>query len=301
MLSPLAVIVFNRPDHARAIRSLLKEQQYRDLYVIVDGPRANKVGEQKLVEDCISIFQDWPGKVEFNISDFNLGCKERVSSGLNWVFEHTDRAIILEDDLSPSSQFFQFCDEMLEAYSEAPSVMSVCGTKTYPGQAAGGEYFFSKYSNSWGWATWRRAWTQYNDDFSYLSKWQFILKLKAILGCYRAAIYWFAMYQLVILGKRSSWAYCWTLTCFLNQGLHIYPSSNLVVNKGFGEESTHTDTVEPYVPQSYGPPLSLPIIHTKLEDHSLSVADRWIEDNIYSKSLSVRLAWIKRLLLEYFS
>jgi hypothetical protein len=31
----------------------------------------------------------------------NLGCKKRVSSGIDWVFEHVEEAIILEDDCLP--------------------------------------------------------------------------------------------------------------------------------------------------------------------------------------------------------
>ncbi|TCS37174.1 hypothetical protein BCF53_12033 [Reinekea marinisedimentorum] len=296
--TPLVVVVFNRPDHARALRRLLVDQESRDLYVIVDGPRGSKVGERALVEECVSIFKDWPGQVQFNISDKNLGCKVRISTGLDWVFERTERAIILEDDLSPSPMFFKYCDEMLEAYADSPEVMSVCGTKTYPGVIEQSQYFFSTYNNCWGWATWRRAWTHYSDNFGYLSSFQLIRTLKGILGSYRAGFYWFILYQMVVTGKRSSWAYCWMITCFLKGGLHVYPASNLVVNNGFGADSTHTSITEPYMPRVYGRDLSFPVLSSHVEKVAFALADTWIEDNIYSKSVGVRLEWLKRRLFK---
>jgi len=41
----------------------------------------------------------------------------RVSSGIDWVFEQVEEAIILEDDCLPDPSFFRFCQEMLERFS----------------------------------------------------------------------------------------------------------------------------------------------------------------------------------------
>ena len=51
---------------------------------------------------------DWPCEVSTNYSDVNLGCGERVSSGLDWVFDSVERAIVLEDDCLPHPSFFPF-------------------------------------------------------------------------------------------------------------------------------------------------------------------------------------------------
>jgi hypothetical protein len=291
MKTSLAVILFNRPDHAKVLRACLDVEQDRDLFVIVDGARTGREGEVELVKESIDAFLDWKGRVQFNISDRNLGCKARVSSGLTWVFEHTDRAIILEDDLLPSPQFFQFCDEMLEAYADNSEVMSVCGTKTYPAQIENSQYFFSKYNNCWGWATWKRAWVLYDDRFDQYSSVEILKRIKLFLGTFRAALYWLFRLKQVQSGKKSSWAYCWSVAGFLNQGLHIVPSQNLIINQGFGECSTHTSHVEYYVPREYGSELGFPI--QKLEEiRSCESADRWTEDNVFSKSLKNRFRWL---------
>lgn len=54
-----------------------------------------------------------------------MGCKNRVSSGISWVFEHEEEAIIIEDDVLLDISFFRFCQEMLEHYRNDPKVMMV--------------------------------------------------------------------------------------------------------------------------------------------------------------------------------
>ena len=48
-----------------------------------------------------------------------------ISSGLDWVFHHVERAIILEDDCVPDPSFFSFCEELLERYSDEPRPVSM--------------------------------------------------------------------------------------------------------------------------------------------------------------------------------
>ena len=289
--APVVVVIFNRPDHAARLRDSLRGQESRDLYVLSDAARPQKVGEAGKVEECRRIFEDWPGSVKFNCATVNMGCKGRVFSGLDWVFEMTDRAIVLEDDLLAREDFFSFCDWMLELYAETPGVLSVCGSKIYPGAANG--HFLSKYANCWGWATWRRAWKNYDDQFAVPSFTGKFLHLRSYLGTARASIYWLIRMWQVRSGRLSSWFFCWMLTSFFRDGLHVYPPSNLVLNQGYGADSTHTREREPYMPISYGPRMALPA--KRLEPTAtLAEADRWIEDNLYSKSPVVRWAWLVR-------
>lgn len=291
METSLVVIIFNRPQKTKLLRDQLKPVESRDLYLISDGPRENRPGESELVEKCRNYFNNWGGTVKFNCSDTNMGCKKRISSGLNWVFEQTDSAIILEDDCLPEKKFFKYCDSLLVKYQDFDEVMSICGSKTYPKEVMSGDYFFSKYNNCWGWATWKRAWDKYDDRFDEYSFFHFTKLLKDFLGTYRAAIYWYFIMNMVLTGRLSSWAYCWMISCFLNEGLHIYPKSNLIINSGFGSEATHTIELSPFMPQNYGDNLSTPLNHPK-NISACEVADRWIEDNMYSKKFIRRLEWV---------
>jgi hypothetical protein len=46
----------------------------------------------------------------------NLGVGRRIATGLDWVFDQVDRAIVLEDGCVPHPSFFGFCQELLDRH-----------------------------------------------------------------------------------------------------------------------------------------------------------------------------------------
>ena len=70
---------------------------------------------------------DWDCAVVKNYSDANLGCKRRVASGLDWVFQNAPEAIILEDDCLPGASFFPYCEALLDRYRQDERVMHIGG------------------------------------------------------------------------------------------------------------------------------------------------------------------------------
>ncbi|MFM6897507.1 MAG: glycosyltransferase family 2 protein, partial [Microcystis panniformis] len=126
-----------------------------------------------------------------NYSDINLGCKGRVSSGLNWVFDTVEQAIILEDDCLPHPSFFRFCQELLDYYRDDKRIMAISGDNFQFGRKRTEySYYFSCYNHIWGWASWRRAWQYYDVK---MKLWQEIRDgnwLESILGKTQAVKYW---------------------------------------------------------------------------------------------------------------
>src|SRR5262249_48098357 len=107
---------------------------------------------------------DWPCEVLTNFSEPNLGCKRRVSSGVDWVFAQVEEAILLEDDCVPHPTFFRYCQELLERYRPDARVGMIGGANFQGGRRRGDRsYFFSKYSLIWGWASWRDRWQKSYD------------------------------------------------------------------------------------------------------------------------------------------
>ena len=114
-------------------------------------------------------------------SDTNLGCAKRVQTGLDYVFENEEMAIILEDDTLPDPSFFNFCEELLERYKHDKRVAHISGCNLHSNAVNFKEsYCFSSIVNIWGWATWKRAWIHYDinmpswdneDKESFLSHW----------------------------------------------------------------------------------------------------------------------------------
>ncbi len=117
-----------------------------------------------------------------------------MSSGLDWVFDTVDEAIVLEDDCVPHLTFFRFCEELLEKYRHHERIMAISGDNFQVDKTRNGNgysYYFSRYNHVWGWASWRRAWSHYDRD---LSLWPQVRDTDFLmgLGCgnYLFAKYW---------------------------------------------------------------------------------------------------------------
>ena len=240
-------MVFNRPDCTRKVFSRIAKAQPAKLFIIADGPRKNVIGEQQKCREVRSIVQDidWDCDLLVDFAEFNLGCRNRVSSGLEWVFSQTESAIILEDDCLPSLIFFRFCDELLERYQDEPSVMMICGTNLLREVPSDNSYFFTMHGRVWGWATWKRAWNTYDVD---LNSWPekklekpfggLPLRKKEVRGLERTLD---NLYDRKLENRKlDTWDFQWDYNRYIRNGLAITPKVNLITNIGFGDDATHT-------------------------------------------------------------
>lgn len=275
--TPVAIIIFNRYDNAHSVLEQIKKVEPSELFVIADGPRANRAGEKEKCEKARSICDeiDWKCKVHKVFSDENLGCAKRVTSGLNEVFSKVERALIFEDDCIPAESFFEFADEMLEKYKDNEQIMLVSGnnksfdpakmkvtksgiqSETEPAKPS---YFFSKQSQIWGWATWRRAWNKM--DLS-MKDWPQLKKSGLVESIYKKPshrYYWKAAFDYVYNGHTNSWAFPWNLSVWREGGYSIVPSVNLIRNAGFNADATHTSGKSIFENLDYGE-LSFPLVH----------------------------------------
>lgn len=243
ILAPLVYIVFNRPKHTAQSFEVIRKLRPTELFIVADGPRVNHPDDIDLCDAVRAIVGnvDWPCDVKYNYSDSNLGLKRRVTSGLDWVFNQVDRAIVLEDDCIAHPDFFNFCNELLDRYSEDERVYVITGNNFQGGRKRGGaSYYFSKYNHCWGWATWKRAWRSYQEELSFWPEWKTSSDWFRLAPDKVERRYWNRIFELVIARKIDSWAFPWTASVWLKGGLTATPNVNLVTNIGFGSDSTHT-------------------------------------------------------------
>lgn len=242
-LSPIAFLIFNRPDTTRRVFAEIAKARPPNLLVIADGPRADHPDD---AEKCAAVRAvidgvDWDCEVLTNYSDVNLGCKRRISSGLNWVFDIVEEAIILEDDCLPHPTFFRFCEELLDKYREDKRIAMISGNNFQFGRKRTEySYYFSRYPHIWGWASWRRAWDNYDVDMKLWPEIRDGRWLEGLLDNKKSVCYWNYIFENVYKGKIDSWAYQWTFSCWIQSALTILPNVNLVSNIGFGSEAVHT-------------------------------------------------------------
>lgn len=263
--TPVALIIFNRPHTTQIIFDAIRKAKPQQLFLIADGPRGNIKGEVEKCAQTRAIVEqvDWPCQVHINYSEVNLGCKKRVSSGITWLFEHVEKAIILEDDCLPNPTFFQFCEELLDKYELDHRVMMISGDNFQFGDRRSDDsYYYSQHTHIWGWATWRRAWKYYDEN---MSMWEDIRSgnwLIDMLQDEESAKYWYQRFEDTYFGKVDAWDYVWTFSCWINRGLTILPNVNLISNIGFGENATHTKIKTP-VANIPTEPMLFPLRHPR--------------------------------------
>jgi hypothetical protein len=249
--TPVAFLIFNRPDLTEIVFQAIRHVQPQKLLIIADGPRNDDETQQCEKTRAIVDQIDWDCEVLKNYSDVNLGCRDRVSSGIDWVFSQVEEAIILEDDCLPSDSFFHFCEAMLDYYRDDRRIMMISGDnfQVYRGQLPASHaysYYFSKYVHVWGWATWRRAWELYDVN---MSSWPFFKDenlTNSISTDPVEVLFWQDIFDRVSAGEIDTWDYQWVYTCFHQSGMSIMPTVNLISNIGFRADATHTLTESPW-------------------------------------------------------
>lgn len=267
LTTPVAFLIFNRPETTRRVFAEIAKAKPPKLLVVADGARLDKLGEAKRVTETRAIIDlvDWGCEVLTDYSDVNLGCKQRVSSGIDWVFEQVEEAIILEDDILPLPSFFRFCEELLNKYRNNPNVMVISGCNLISNRyAPEHSYFFSKYNHIWGWATWRRAWKCFDITISNWPKFYFEGRLHDLCENNLIAVtYWHDILDSVYHGRITTcWDYQWAFTVWSMSGIAVRPSNNLTFNIGFGSLATHTVGKAPaFILKSIPMDMSFPLKH----------------------------------------
>ncbi|MDP8984377.1 MAG: glycosyltransferase family 2 protein [Pseudomonadota bacterium] len=285
MRSPVLFLVFNRPDTTRRVFQAIRDARPPRLYIAADGAREAKQGERELCDEvrAIALQVDWPCEVHTLFRDTNLGCKNGVSSGVTWFFEHEPEGIILEDDVLPESTFFRFCDELLERFRNDVRVAAITGNNLIAHEfKIKDSYFFSRYPHIWGWASWRRAWNKYDVAMKNWPEWRDMGGLRKTWDGGRfLESYWRHYFGSTFEGKIDTWDYQWFFACWYTGGLTIVPNTNQTRNLGYGAGATHTTGDEPpAVRLSRARPLTFPLIHPATVERSTK-ADSVIDAKVF--------------------
>ena len=237
---PVAFLIFNRPELTRKVFATIAQAKPSKLLVVADGPRADVPDDREKCSEARAIIGriDWDCEVLTNYSPANMGCRARISTGLEWVFTNVEEAIILEDDCVPHPTFFRFCKELLTRYRDDQRVMMISGDNFQMGRnRTPYSYYFSRFFHCWGWATWRRAWRHYDIDMELWPSLRDGSWLLYVLENKAQARTFLKNFEDVANGA-DTWDYQWVFSCMVRNGLSIVPSRNLVTNVGFSEDRT---------------------------------------------------------------
>jgi len=261
---PVIFFVYQRPEYTEQFLNIFLSSGIKKIYVFSDGSKF--IAESSRVEkvrELINNFGDQHKDIQIikKYSKKNLGLKKSIVDGLNSVFKIESSAIIIEDDCLPSNDFIKFASELLNRYKGNPNIMSITGTSV--GVVSTYSYDFTSYQHCWGWATWARAWELYDPELKLFSSknWRHFSKSKWTNPIMR--LYWQIMLTLTKVGWLNTWDFQWSYAHFVNNGLAIYPMSNLITNVGFDSVATNTKTYSKVSGNITGD-LSWPLNHPKI-------------------------------------
>lgn len=256
------LLTFNRPDTTQKVLDEIRQYRPKQLFVAGDGPRnSSDRADIEEVKRIVRENADWDCELETSFFETNLGCRRGVVRAIDWFFARVSEGIILEDDCVPHPDFFAFCEEMLARYREEKQVMHVAGDNSAGVSSSNGEsYTFVRYPHIWGWATWSRAWQKYDRDLTDFHRAVLEKKMRAVFPKRSERRLWVPLLEsLRETGVPDTWDWQWAATLFLQDGLSVQPTVNLVSNIGFDSRATHTSDAGP---RSHYPSQRIyPLIH----------------------------------------
>lgn len=239
--TPVVLFIFNRPDTTRRVFEAIREIRPSTLLVVGDGPR-DRPGEAELCAETRAILNDidWDCDLHTNLPETNLGVPRRFASAFEWIFGLVDEAIILEHDCLPHPTFFPYCTQLLRHYRDDARVMWIGGTNPCEEKFGDGSYFFARSLWIWGWATWKRAWENYDiavRDYPAFRKSGQIARISPYRRLQRG---YMALFELAHEGEWINWDAQATFTVWNKDGVCVIPNGNLISNIGFDERAEHT-------------------------------------------------------------
>ena len=262
---PILFLIFNRPMPTAYVFEKIRAAKPSQLFVAADGPRSDRPSEANLCAEARKIAEqvDWPCDVRVLFRETNLGCTEAVSSAITWFFEQVEMGIVLEDDCLPESTFFPYCAELLARYRDDERVMLVGGTNLFgERKSAVQSYYLSLWGGTWGWASWRRAWSHFDRG---IKQWPKVLTAGVMSDLFPLPAlrrHWEGIFQRVYDGNLTgAWDYEWLLSCWLQRGYRIVPEVNLITNIGFGFDGTHCTSDQDPLALIPMQPLTFPLRH----------------------------------------
>jgi hypothetical protein len=246
-LAPIALFVYNRPDHTRRTLAYLQKNllaSESQLFIFSDGPKTDadiaKVNEVRSLVTDIAGFKS----VKLIARKENMGLANSIIIGVSQLVSEFGKIIVFEDDLVSSPYTLEYFNEGLTRYQHDDQVMHIgaymygLDDNTLP------DAFFYRIATSWGWATWARAWRDFEPDIDKLMA-QFDLEQKFDFSIEYTMNFWKQMEEFKA-GKNNSWAIRWYASIFLKGGLTLNPAHSLVHNIGHDGTGVHSNIENMY-------------------------------------------------------
>lgn len=240
-LAPILLFVYNRPEHVKRTLAALEQNilaKESELFIYSDAARspqdeASVAEVRKIIRTALPFFK----QVNITERETNWGLARSIIDGVTTQINRYERVIVLEDDLIVAPYFLKFMNDALDTYQHEEKVGHIQACD-FTQDASLPDTFLIKWTGSWGWATWKRAWKYFNPDGKALLEELQRRKLTYTFD-FNGKYGYTRMLRRQTEGKNNSWAIRWNASLFLNDILSLNVGKSLVQNEGFDGSGTN--------------------------------------------------------------
>ena len=240
-LAPVALFMFNRPEHLRrTIESLKRCDGFNESPIIVFGDGARYERDIAAVEATRHIAHELLGdQAEYRLSETNKGLARSIIDGVEILLARHGRVIVVEDDLVLAPSFLRFLNEGLDHYADDERVYQVSGhmfdVRDFVQRR---EALLLPMTTTWGWATWARAWKYFDPT---ATGWESLRQDHALRKRFNlnGSYDYTQMLERQMSKQIQSWGIRWYWSVFMRGGLSCFPPRSLVANIGMDGTGTH--------------------------------------------------------------
>lgn len=238
--APILLFVYNRPEHVQqTVRALQANTLAAESDLFIYSDAAKDESGKDAVNEVRTFIRQIKGFKTITLieREKNWGLARSIIDGVTTQVNRYGKVIVLEDDLITAPHFLRFMNDALETYKDEPRVghIQACDFTQDPSLP---DTFLIKWTGSWGWGTWARAWKYFNPDGQALLD-ELISRHLTHTFDFNGKYGYTRMLRRQIEGKNNSWAIRWNASLFLKDILSLNVGKSLVQNNGFDGSGTN--------------------------------------------------------------
>lgn len=239
--APVALFVYRRTDLLRLVlKSLQACEGYSqsEVFLFSDGPKTQEAAaDVQAVREILAELKT--SNMTIVESPVNKGLAASIIDGATKLCNQYGRVIVLEDDLLLSPLTLRWFNTALSYYENTEQVMQISAYAFHSRRTTLlNEALFLPVPSSWGWATWSRAWNEFDRDAIGAEE---ALEDPSTLRSFdlHGAFKYSKMLKDQRQGLNDSWAIRWYWSMFRKEGLTLYPPVSFITNLGQDSKATH--------------------------------------------------------------
>lgn len=270
--APVALFVYNRPEHTRQTLVALRANTLAaetPLYIFADAPRDEAArADYEAVLECVGDVQGF-ASVTLIRREHNLGLARSIIDGAGMLCGKHGRVIVMEDDLITSPHFLRYMNDALDHYADDEAVGCISAYMyPVPPPAGMSDTLLLPFPMSWGWATWARAWQLFEADGRKLVA---ELDARGLTSRFDriGPGNFMRMLKDQIAGRNNSWFIRWHASLFLAGKLSLAPVQSMIHNIGLDGTGVHCSSwrFDPYRVQPSPVPLVVTdVLHAPVQE-----------------------------------